>query len=176
MAPLPVPRSVLTSGVLPLTCAIGVTNNRSLAAGMHSALLPCLHAVSVRQPVVVNTYKTRDTPTTTSRIDSSDEFTEKYQEFASTIKVRACHACTCQGLSAPCNPCCLLPACQKTAACWNKPVLVLRACNSCSRHALCCCRCAFCAATLVMAGSGGRCGPEAHWASSQHRRTNGHTS
>ncbi len=51
----------------------------------HCALL--LRAAAVRQPVAVNTYKTRDTPSTTSRIDSSDEITEKYQEWASNIKV-----------------------------------------------------------------------------------------
>ena len=43
--------------------------------------------MTVRQPVVVNTYKTLDTPTTTSRMDSSDDAVEKYQEIASSIKV-----------------------------------------------------------------------------------------
>ena len=44
--------------------------------------------VSIRQPVVVGTYKTRDGPATTTSVNSSDEITEKYQEIASTIKAR----------------------------------------------------------------------------------------
>ena len=61
----------------------------SRVASGHAVMVAPVHAVSARQPVAVNTYKTRDTPTTTSRVDSSDEFTEKYQEFASNVQVSA---------------------------------------------------------------------------------------